>query len=46
MTRSLWSIGEDDVAPTQAGPAPRIVRVLEVDVTEALLQKALRAKRV
>lgn len=31
--RSLWSIGEEDVVPARAGPAPRIVRVLEVEDT-------------
>lgn len=33
MTRSLWSIGEEDAAPARAGPAPWIVRVLEVEDT-------------
>lgn len=33
MTRSLWSIGEEDAALARTGPAPRIVRVLEVEDT-------------
>ena len=33
MKGSLWSIGEDDAAPARTGPAPRIVRVLEVEDT-------------